>query len=157
MAETTSNKYDYKNLNSLAVVSLASAATGFGAVAAVITGHIALAQLKESNQKGRWMAITGLVLGYASIAFTLLFWTYAAARFGAHDGMGGFDGGFNGGFNGHHGIDDGFNGQVKDYNRCLTMNDGFGGQNCGPIPPVQSGMPTPMPTPMPTAVPGTTN
>jgi len=131
MAEATSNKYEYKNLNSLAVVSLASAATGFGAVAAVITGHIALAQLKETNQKGRWMAITGLVLGYASIAFTLLFWTYAAARFGAHDGMGGFDGD----------------------NRCVTMNDGFGGHNCGPIPPVQSGMPTPLPT----AVPGTTN
>lgn len=149
MAEATSNKYDYKNLNSLAVVSLASAATGFGAVAAVITGHIALAQLKETNQKGRWMAITGLVLGYASIAFTLLFWTYAIARLGAHDGMGGFDGGFNG----HHRIDDGYNGGFNGDNRCVTMNDGFGGHNCGPIPPVQSGMPTPLPT----AVPGTTN
>jgi len=147
MAEATSNKYEYKNLNSLAVVSLASGATGFGAVAAVITGHIALAQLKETNQKGRWMAITGLVLGYAAIAFTLLFWTYAIARLGAHDGMGGFDnqggfdGGFNGGFNGHHGVDDGFNGGFN------------GGMNGGPIPPVQSGMPTPLPT----AVPGTTN
>jgi hypothetical protein len=143
MAEATSNKYDYKNLNSLAVVSLASAATGFGAVAAVITGHIALAQLKETNQKGRWMAITGLVLAYATIGFSILFWTIVASRAGVHDGMGGFDnmGGFNGGFNGHHGMDDGFNGGMN------------GGPNGGPIPPVQSGMPTPMPTPMP----GTTN
>ncbi len=148
MAEATSNKYEYKNLNSLAVVSLASAATGFGAVAAVITGHIALAQLKETNQKGRWMAITGLVLGYASIAFTLLFWTYAAARFGGHGGMNGFEN--QGGFQ-HHGIDDGFN----------------GGFNGGPIPPQQGGMPDHggfdnqggMPTPVPTATatPGTTN
>jgi len=145
MAEATSNKYDYKNLNSLAVVSLASGATGFGAVAAVITGHIALAQLKETNQKGRWMAITGLVLGYAAIGFSILFWAIAAARYGVgHDGFmgndgfnGGFNGGPNGGFNGHHGVDDGFN----------------GGMNGGPIPPVQSGMPTPLPT----AVPGTTN
>jgi hypothetical protein len=67
------NKFDYTKLNTLAVVSLASAITLFGAPAAVLTGHVSLAQLKDSNQKGRWMAITGLVLGYLAIASAILF------------------------------------------------------------------------------------
>lgn len=71
MAEA-SNKFDYTKLNTLAVVSLASAATLFGAPAAVISGHISLAQLKDSNEKGRWMAITGLVVGYVGIAIGLV-------------------------------------------------------------------------------------
>jgi len=71
MAEA-SNKFDYTKLNTLAVVSLASAATLFGAPAAVISGHISLAQLKDSNEKGRWMAITGLVIGYLGIAVALV-------------------------------------------------------------------------------------
>lgn len=71
MAEA-SNKFDYTKLNTLAVVSLASAATLFGAPAAVISGHISLAQLKDSNEKGRWMAITGLVVGYVGIAIALV-------------------------------------------------------------------------------------
>jgi hypothetical protein len=71
MAEA-SNKFDYTKLNTLAVVSIASAATLFGAPAAVISGHISLAQLKDSNEKGRWMAITGLVIGYFGIAVGLV-------------------------------------------------------------------------------------
>ena len=67
-----SNKFDYTKLNTLAVVSLASAATLFGSPAAVISGHISLAQLKDSNEKGRWMAITGLVIGYFGIAVALV-------------------------------------------------------------------------------------
>lgn len=67
------NKFDYTKLNTLAVVSLASAITLFGAPAAVLTGHVSLAQLKDSNQKGRWMAIMGLVLGYLAIASAILF------------------------------------------------------------------------------------
>ena len=67
------NKFDYTKLNTLAVVSLASAITLFGAPAALLTGHVSLAQLKQSNQKGRWMAITGLVLGYVAIASAILF------------------------------------------------------------------------------------
>jgi hypothetical protein len=64
--------FDFTKLNTLAVVSLATAVTGFGAVAAVITGHISLAQLKKSNQSGRPLALTGLILGYAGIALWVL-------------------------------------------------------------------------------------
>lgn len=64
--------FDFTSLNTLAVVSLAAAVSGFGAVAAIITGHISLAQLKHSEQSGRALAIAGLVLGYAVIGFWIV-------------------------------------------------------------------------------------
>jgi hypothetical protein len=64
--------FDFTKLNTLAVVSLASAVTGFGAVAAVITGHISLAQLKKSNESGRGMALAGMILGYVGIGIWVL-------------------------------------------------------------------------------------
>lgn len=67
------NKFDYTKLNTLAVASLASAITLFGAPAAVLTGHISLAQLKDDNKQGRWMALTGLILGYVGIGLAILF------------------------------------------------------------------------------------
>ena len=80
MAEAKSNsaeksakpKFDFTNLNTLAVVSLATAVTGFGAAAAVITGHISLAQIKKSQQGGRGMAIAGIVAGYTVIGLWIL-------------------------------------------------------------------------------------
>ena len=53
--------------NKLAVVSLVLAF--FLSPVAVITGHVALAQIKRSNgaQKGRGLAIAGTVLGYVGI------------------------------------------------------------------------------------------
>jgi hypothetical protein len=67
-----SNKFNFNELNTLAVVSLASAVSLFGAPAAVISGHVALQQLKTSGEKGRWMALVGVVLGYVGIASALL-------------------------------------------------------------------------------------
>jgi len=69
---TTSNKFNFNELNTLAVVSLASALSLFGAPAAVISGHVALQQLKTSGQKGRWMALVGVVLGYVGIVSAIL-------------------------------------------------------------------------------------
>jgi hypothetical protein len=43
-----------------------------GSLLAVIFGHIALGQIKRTNQGGRGMAIAGLVLGYVGIAFFVL-------------------------------------------------------------------------------------
>lgn len=64
--------FDFSKLNTLAVVSLATAVTGFGAVAAIITGHISLAQIKKSNESGRPLALVGLILGYVGIALWVL-------------------------------------------------------------------------------------
>ncbi len=64
--------FDFTSLNTMSVVSLATAVTGFGAVAGIISGHFALAQLKHSGQSGRGLAIAGLALGYATIGFWLV-------------------------------------------------------------------------------------
>jgi hypothetical protein len=66
-------KFDWSSLNTLSVVSLASAISGVGSLVAVITGHISLAQLKTSGENGRKLALVGVVLGYVQLASILLF------------------------------------------------------------------------------------
>ena len=101
--EAPKAKFDFAKLNTLSVVSLATAVTGFGAVAGVITGHVSLKQLKESNESGRGLAIAGVVVGYVVIGFWVLssiFWA-AAGIWGLSrlDGMYGNDmNGMGGGF-----------------------------------------------------------
>ncbi len=43
-----------------------------GAVIAVITGHMALGQIKATGEGGRGFAIGGLVLGYLHLALGVL-------------------------------------------------------------------------------------
>ena len=66
-------RFDFTTLNTLAVVSLATALSSIGAVAAIITGHISLAQIKRSGESGRPMAIIGLVLGYVTVVGWIIF------------------------------------------------------------------------------------
>lgn len=108
--------FDFNKLNTLAVVSLATAVTGFGAVAAIITGHISLAQIKKSKESGRPLALVGLILGYVGVALWLLGGIgmgiariFLNQRYGMEfgGGMGGFDGGFMGGHMGDRGGFDG--------------------------------------------------
>jgi hypothetical protein len=65
-------KFDFTKLNSLAVVSIATALTSIGAVAAIITGHVALTQIKKSGESGRGLALAGTIVGYVTIAFWIL-------------------------------------------------------------------------------------
>ena len=65
-------RFDFRSLNTLAVVSLASALTSIGAVMAIITGHVALAQIKRSGENGKVLAGTGLALGYLTVAFWII-------------------------------------------------------------------------------------
>jgi hypothetical protein len=65
-------KFDFTKLNTLAVVSIATALTSIGAVAAIITGHVALTQIKKSGQSGRVLALAGTIVGYVTIAFWVL-------------------------------------------------------------------------------------
>jgi hypothetical protein len=81
--------FDFTKLNTLSVVSLATSVTGFGALAGVITGHIALSQIKKSNEGGRPMAIAGLVVGYAFIGLGIAATAarvIMAAKYGMHFG-----------------------------------------------------------------------
>jgi hypothetical protein len=55
------------------VLGIAELCTGiFGGILAVVFGNLALARIDESNgaQKGRGMAITGIVLGWIAIGLT---------------------------------------------------------------------------------------
>jgi hypothetical protein len=72
MADTKSKKFDFTSLNTLAVVSIASALTSIGAVAAIITGHVALTQIKKSGESGRGLALAGTIIGYVTIALWVL-------------------------------------------------------------------------------------
>jgi hypothetical protein len=46
---------------------------GIGGILAVISGHVALSEFARlPSKEGRWMAITGLVLGYVSIALSFI-------------------------------------------------------------------------------------
>jgi peptidyl-prolyl cis-trans isomerase B (cyclophilin B) len=57
--------------NVLAIISLVTSIIGFSLVG-VITGHIGLSQIKKTGEQGRGLAIAGLIIGYLSIFFVLL-------------------------------------------------------------------------------------
>ena len=68
--------------NVLAIVSLVSAF--FVSLAAIITGHIALSQIKKTGEQGRGLAIAGLIIGYAGLVIgiiVIIFWAVALATF----------------------------------------------------------------------------
>jgi hypothetical protein len=54
------------------VTSLAAGFTGFGAIVAIILGHLARRQIRETGERGDGFAIAGLVLGYAQVALGAL-------------------------------------------------------------------------------------
>jgi hypothetical protein len=73
--------------NTLGIITLVLGILGFGVVP-VITGHIALNQIKKTGEDGRGITLAGLILGYVTVAGWLavvLFWIGAAglAVFGA--------------------------------------------------------------------------
>jgi hypothetical protein len=91
MADTKNQKFDFTKLNTLAVVSIASALTSIGAVAAIITGHVALTQIKRSGESGRGLALAGTIVGYVTVALWVLgtiAFTIAGAYLQGKYGMG---------------------------------------------------------------------
>ncbi|RNE64066.1 DUF4190 domain-containing protein [Cryobacterium tepidiphilum] len=70
--------------NVLAIVSLVSAF--FISLVAVITGHIALHQIKRTGEQGRALAITGLVLGYLGLLAGIIVAIIVIAAIAAHPG-----------------------------------------------------------------------
>jgi len=61
--------------NVLAIVSLVSAF--FISLVAVITGHIALSQIKKTGEQGRGLAIAGLIIGYVGLVVGLIWIVFA--------------------------------------------------------------------------------
>jgi len=69
-----------RSTSSLAIVSLVSGLLGWsfvpwiGSVVAVVTGHMARAEIRREPERleGDGMAVAGLVLGYAMLALSLV-------------------------------------------------------------------------------------
>jgi hypothetical protein len=47
---------------------------GLTSIPAVILGHVARGQIRQTGEAGAGMAVTGLVLGWLAIGLWLLFW-----------------------------------------------------------------------------------
>ena len=64
--------------NGLAIVSLVSSLVGIfiipfiGSIVGIITGHMALGQIKRTGENGRGLALAGTIVGYVGIAFAIL-------------------------------------------------------------------------------------
>jgi hypothetical protein len=64
--------------NTMAIVSLISSILGFtavpflGSIVGIVTGHMALRQIRDTGEGGSGLAKAGLIIGYAVIALTVL-------------------------------------------------------------------------------------
>ena len=73
-ATPASPQYGYppvRPTNVLGIITLVLGVLGF-AIVPVVTGHIALAQIKRTGEDGRGITLAGLVLGYIGLAGYLL-------------------------------------------------------------------------------------
>ena len=57
--------------NTLAIISLVASIIGIH-LAGIITGHIALSQIKKTGEQGNILAIIGLILGYLGIVVVVI-------------------------------------------------------------------------------------
>jgi len=64
--------------NTLAIVSLVLGIASYvvvpiiGAIAAVVTGHMARGQIKQTGEGGSGLALAGLILGYVHLALAVI-------------------------------------------------------------------------------------
>jgi hypothetical protein len=57
--------------NTLAIIAFV--ASFFISIVGIVLGHIALSQIKTTGEGGRGLAIAALVIGYVSVAFSVIF------------------------------------------------------------------------------------
>lgn len=79
---TTAAQTGAESLNKLAVAAVVLAVMAFAglwllgigvlAVFAVGAGHVSLSQIKANGQRGHWLAMTALGVGYAMATFALV-------------------------------------------------------------------------------------
>ena len=67
--------------NALAVVALVFALIG-GALLAIVFGHVALSQIRRSNERGEGMAKAALIIGYLSLIGSVIFLIVSLATAG---------------------------------------------------------------------------
>ena len=57
--------------NTLAIISIVASVIGIH-LAGIITGHIALSQIKKTGEQGNILAIIGLILGYLGVVVVVI-------------------------------------------------------------------------------------
>jgi len=79
MAQRPPVQYAQAPTNSLAVVSLVAGIAGYviphpfiAGIIAIITGHIARRQIRQTGESGGALALVGLILGYVHLALSIL-------------------------------------------------------------------------------------
>jgi len=153
-AAKTNRGVDLTKFNTLSIVSIATAATGFGAVAGIITGHVSLSQIKRTGERGTGLALAGVILGYVYLAvgFGSMIIGAALRIRGIEYGQGQMRDHMLG--NMHPNMHGGFGmGQDDGPNQGFGMGQDDGPGNMGQIvPPVQPGQPG-----APVPIPGATN
>jgi len=87
--------------NALSVVSLVAGIAAWvifpviGAIVAVVTGHLAIGQIRRSREGGRGMAVAGVILGWVQlgvVALVIIVWAVIALiAIGTFAGSGGLD------------------------------------------------------------------
>ncbi|MDQ1136536.1 hypothetical protein QE410_001335 [Microbacterium sp. SORGH_AS 1204] len=71
-------------VNPLAIVALVSSLVGLfvipviGQIVGIITGHISLKQIKTTGERGRGMALSGVLIGYISLGLGILLIVFTA-------------------------------------------------------------------------------
>lgn len=61
------------------VLSLVGLVTWITAIGGIISGHIALSQIKRTGEGGRGMALAGLIVGYVLTGFLVLYLVFIVA------------------------------------------------------------------------------
>lgn len=74
--------------NVLAIVAFVTSLLGFAFISSIM-GHIAMNQIKTTGEKGRELALAGVIIGYvatglAIIAIPLIFLAYMAVMSGGY-------------------------------------------------------------------------
>lgn len=71
--------YAAQKTNTLSIVAMIASIAGFiwilpfvGSLAGAIMGHISLNQIKQTGEKGRGMALAGVIVGWAGLAIIVL-------------------------------------------------------------------------------------
>lgn len=81
-------------VNPLAIVALVSSLVGLfvipliGQIVGIITGHISLKQIKTTGERGRGMALSGVLIGYISLGLGILLVIFIAVMIAATGGAG---------------------------------------------------------------------
>lgn len=79
-------------INPLAIVALVSSLVGLfaipviGQIVGIITGHISLKQIKTTGERGRGMALSGVLIGYISLGLGILLIILTAVIIGVTGG-----------------------------------------------------------------------